>query len=93
MQGGFKCSTEQIWRGMIAATLYHLHLLCFQTGQTPLSIAQKLGYISVVEILKNITEVEAISGAHDEKYKVVSPETMQEAAMTDSEDEGGMSSQ
>ena len=65
-------------------------LCCFhvlQTGQTPLSIAQKLGYISVVEILKNITEVQP--AASDEKYKVVSPETMQEAAMTDSEDEGG----
>ena len=27
--------------------------------------------------------------AGDEKYKVVSPETMQETLMTDSEDEGG----
>ena len=40
-----------------------------------------------MEILKNITEVQP--AASDEKYKVVSPETMQEAAMTDSEDEGG----
>ena len=43
----------------------------------------------MVEILKNITEVQATPGAQDEKYKVVSPETMQEALMTDSEDEGG----
>lgn len=59
-----------------------------QTGQTPLSIAQRLGYISVVEVLKNVTEVTA-SAPTDEKYKVVSPETMQETLMTDSEDEGG----
>ena len=59
-----------------------------QTGQTPLSIAQRLGYISVVEVLKNITEV-TDTPATDEKYKVVTPETMQETLMTDSEDEGG----
>lgn len=65
-------------------------LLWLQTGQTPLSIAQRLGYISVVEILKHITEVQVPQpGAQDEKYKVVSPETMQETLMTDSEDEGG----
>lgn len=29
-----------------------------QNGQTPLSIARRLGYISVVEVLKTITEVE-----------------------------------
>lgn len=60
-----------------------------QTGQTPLSIAQRLGYISVVEILRHVTEVTVPEKAGDEKYKVVSPETMQETLMTDSEDEGG----
>jgi len=39
-------------------------------------------------VLKNVTEVTA-TPAGDEKYKVQSPETMQEALMTDSEDEGG----
>ena len=62
-----------------------------QAGQTPLSIAERLGYISVVEILKNITEV-TVASPGAEKYKVVSPETMVEAMMTDSENEDGESS-
>ncbi|KAH9512854.1 hypothetical protein Btru_036762, partial [Bulinus truncatus] len=57
-------------------------------GQTPLAIAQKLGYISVVEILKPVTEVQGIMPATEDKYKVVSPETMQETFISDSEDEG-----
>ncbi|KAK3742699.1 hypothetical protein RRG08_025644 [Elysia crispata] len=57
-------------------------------GQTPLAIAQRLGYISVVEILKPVTEVQGIAPATEDKYKVVSPETMQEAFISDSEDEG-----
>ncbi|XP_060605993.1 ankyrin-2-like isoform X12 [Ruditapes philippinarum] len=57
-------------------------------GQTPLSIAQRLGYISVVDTLKDITEVTETIPASDDKYKVVSPETMQEAFLSDSEDEG-----
>lgn len=63
----------------------------FQQGQTALSIAQKLGYISVVETLKGVTDtpISPISSA-DEKYKVVAPETMQETFMSDSEDEGGI---
>ena len=60
-----------------------------QNGQTPLAIAQRLGYISVVEILKPVTEVQGIAPATEDKYKVVSPETMQEAFISDSEDEGG----
>uniref|UniRef100_A0A0B7BMM5 ZU5 domain-containing protein n=1 Tax=Arion vulgaris TaxID=1028688 RepID=A0A0B7BMM5_9EUPU len=57
-------------------------------GQTPLAIAQKLGYISVVEILKPVTEVQVITPSSEDKYKVVSPETMQETFISDSEDEG-----
>lgn len=53
-----------------------------------MSISQKLGYISVVEALKNVTKV-VPSSASEEKYKVISPETMQETFMSDSEDEGG----
>uniref|UniRef100_A0A0B7BMJ6 ZU5 domain-containing protein n=1 Tax=Arion vulgaris TaxID=1028688 RepID=A0A0B7BMJ6_9EUPU len=60
-------------------------------GQTPLAIAQKLGYISVVEILKPVTEVQVITPSSEDKYKVVSPETMQETFISDSEDEGGIS--
>jgi len=60
-----------------------------QTGLTSLSIAQRLGYISVVELLKYITEVAMSPLTMDEKYKVLAPEIMQEAAMSDSEEEGG----
>jgi len=63
--------------------------LCVQTGLTSLSIAQRLGYISVVELLKNITEVAMSPLTMEEKYKVLAPEIMQEAAMSDSEEEGG----
>ncbi|XP_043225937.1 ankyrin-3-like [Amphibalanus amphitrite] len=62
------------------------------TGQTALSIAQRLGYISVVESLKVVTETvitTTTTTVTEEKYKVVSPETMQETFLSDSEDEGG----
>lgn len=63
-----------------------------QQGQTALSIAQRLGYISVVETLKIVTETivtTTTTTVTEEKYKVVAPETMQETFMSDSEDEGG----
>ena len=60
-----------------------------QTGLTALSIAQRLGYISVVEVLKNLTDVILSPMAAEEKYKVIAPESMQEAALSDSEEEGG----
>lgn len=66
-----------------------MFLNILQQGQTALSISQKLGYISVVEALKNVTKA-IPSSTSDEKYKVISPETMQETFMSDSEDEGGM---
>ena len=65
-----------------------------QAGHTPLSIAQRLGYVSVVELLKNVTDqsvaptVQPVAG-DTEKYKVTAPETMQEAPMSESDDEGG----
>ncbi|KAF4523418.1 hypothetical protein B566_EDAN007890, partial [Ephemera danica] len=61
-------------------------------GQTALSIAQKLGYISVVETLKVVTETVITTTTTtivEEKYRVMAPETMQETFMSDSEDEGG----
>ena len=63
--------------------------VCFiiKTGHTAMSIAQRLGYLSVVEILRPVTVVEP--AANEEKYRVISPEIMQEAPMSDSEDEGG----
>ena len=61
-----------------------------QAGQTPLSIADRLGYISVVEILRHVTEVTVTTPTDGERYKVMSPEMMQEAAISDVEgdDEG-----
>ena len=61
----------------------------WQNGQTPLAIAQKLGYISVVDTLTPVTEIQNMAPVTEDKYKVVSPETMQEAFISDSEDEGG----
>lgn len=65
----------------------------FQNGQTPLSIAQQLGYISAVEMLKNITEVTVTTTTttvDQGKYQMVGPETMQETLLdSESEDEGG----
>lgn len=62
-------------------------------GYTPLAIAQKCNYISVVETLKTVTEVTTtsiITTTTGEKYSYNNPETMQETFMTtDSEDEGG----
>lgn len=68
--------------------------VCFsvQNGQSAISIAQRLGYISVVETLKVVTETTIITTTTtttEEKYQMVSPETMQETFMSDSEDEGG----
>ena len=57
-----------------------------------MSIAQRLGYISVVETLKVVTEKETTTTTTttiEEKYKVLAPESMQETFMSDSEDEGG----
>ncbi|XP_055383981.1 ankyrin-3 isoform X2 [Condylostylus longicornis] len=61
-------------------------------GQTALSIANKLGYVTAVETLKIVTEtsiINTVTGALEEKYKVVAPESMHETFMSDSEDEGG----
>lgn len=64
-----------------------------QNGQTPLNIAQKLGYISVIETLKVVTEITTITTTTtttvEEKYRVVAPEGMHETFMSDSEEEGG----
>lgn len=51
-----------------------------------------MGYISVVESLKVVTETNITTTTTvniEEKYKVVAPEAMQETFMSDSEDEGG----
>lgn len=53
-----------------------------------MDIASKLGYVTVMETLKDVSEP-SISPASQEKYKVVAPETMLETFMSDSEEEGG----
>lgn len=71
--------------------LFHM----LQSGQSPLNIANKLGYISVVESLKNVTTQTTspmqTSINESEKYRVVAPEAMHETFMSDSEEEGGRS--
>lgn len=58
-----------------------------------MDISQKLGYISVVESLKVVTEPSKnqmqTSINENEKYRVVAPEAMHETFMSDSEEEGG----
>lgn len=58
-----------------------------------MAIAQKLGYVSVVETLRTVTETTVITETTtitEERYKVQAPETMQETFMSESEDEGGL---
>jgi len=43
--------------------------------------------VSVVEVLKNITDIEAPDA--EDKLKVLSPETMQDSPMSESDSEGG----
>lgn len=64
-----------------------------QNGQTPYHIAQKLGYISVTDSLKAVTDTDTPmqTSQTEEKYRVVAPEAMHETFMSDSEEEGGMS--
>lgn len=58
-----------------------------------MNISHKLGYISVVESLKNVTNQSTspmqASFNENEKYRVVAPEAMHETFMSDSEEEGG----
>lgn len=64
----------------------------FQDGLTALNIAQKLGYISVMEVLKGLSYdgITPDNKNWEEKYKVIAPEMLQETSlMSDSEDEGG----
>lgn len=82
----FICISKMLWN------IIFYYFFYFQQGQTALSIAQKLNYISVVETLKVVTETivtTTTTTVTEEKYRVVAPETMQEAFMSDSEEEGG----
>lgn len=51
-----------------------------------------MGYISVIETLKVVTETTTTTTTTittEEKYRVVAPEAMHETFMSDSEEEGG----
>ena len=52
-----------------------------QAGHTGLSIAEQLGYLSVVEILDKVTSAVVSAALKGSKYKPVAPERMQEASM------------
>jgi ankyrin len=55
-----------------------------------LAIAQRLGYVSVVETLKTVTETTVITETTtitEERYRPQNPEAMNEAMFSDSEDE------
>ncbi|KAK9878033.1 hypothetical protein WA026_020661 [Henosepilachna vigintioctopunctata] len=56
--------------------------------KTPLNIAQKLGYITVIDTLKEVTNSTEAPSLSEEKYRVVAPEAMQETYLSDSEEEG-----
>ena len=70
--------------------VFHVISSCVmsQEGESSLSIAQQLGYISVVEILKQVTDVVVTTSSTSIQYKMYSPEMMQEVAMSDEDDEG-----
>lgn len=55
-----------------------------------MSIAERLGYMSVIEILKSVTDETLVAPAASsgDKYTCVIPETMHESSLSDSEDEG-----
>ena len=59
-----------------------------QAGQTPLAIAERLGYISVIDILRSVTDETLIAPVSGDKYSVALPETMHDSSLSDSEDEG-----
>lgn len=58
-----------------------------QNGNTALAIARRLGYISVVDTLKVVTEETITTTTVTEKHKMNVPETMNEV-LDMSDDEG-----
>uniref|UniRef100_A0A673B242 Ankyrin 3 n=1 Tax=Sphaeramia orbicularis TaxID=375764 RepID=A0A673B242_9TELE len=60
--------------------------VCVQNGNSALSIARRLGYISVVDTLKVVTEETLTTQTVTEKHKINVPETMNEVLdMSDDE--------
>ena len=61
-----------------------------QDGQTALSIAENVGHKPVVDVLKDVTDVVVSPATKKRKFNLAVPETMQEAALSDLEDEGNL---
>lgn len=84
-------SILELFKVTLQKKAIHFAFVGFQTGQTPLSIAERLGYVSVVEALKTVTETTVITETTtvtEERYKPQNPEAMNETMFSDSEDEG-----
>ena len=65
-----------------------VYVLSLQDGQTALSIAESLGHKPVIDLLKDVTDVLVSPATKRRKFHLAVPEMMQEAAMSDLEDEG-----
>jgi len=68
--------------------------VCCQAGQTPLSIAQRLGFLSAVELLEPVTSRKAVLTRQpvveqDASLLMVEPETMLDPVSVESDDETG----
>lgn len=71
-----------------------VNLFLSQAGHTPLAIAQKQGYVSVVETLRTVTETTVITETttvNEERYRPQNPEAMNETMFSESEEEGTVS--
>jgi hypothetical protein len=64
-------------------------VVLMQDGLSALSIAKHLGFISIIEVLKQITSVVVATPAVDYHYNIVFPETMHELMMESDEEGGG----
>uniref|UniRef100_A0A8C3QE93 Uncharacterized protein n=1 Tax=Geospiza parvula TaxID=87175 RepID=A0A8C3QE93_GEOPR len=77
------CNGQTWWSApWLLLTLF----ICAQNGTTPLAIAKRLGYISVTDVLKIVTEETDIPSIGD-KHRMSFPETVDEI-LDVSEDEG-----
>ena len=83
-----KCSEMFTCSATSSVILLNAVLSVIQDGQTALSIAENLGHKPVVDVLKDVTDVLVSPATKKRKFNLAVPETMQEAAMSDLEDEG-----
>lgn len=61
-----------------------------QANRTAMSIAQQLGYVSIVDILTPITSPSLRPGkSTDDIYQILSPEQMQDSYLYDSDEDVG----